>query len=148
MKKEYLLIFIGGLFLLSYILEAVVNPLPNNFATPYDFFNPTIINRYPFTAADIAIKSLALFLAPIILLSFLPNHHLAKGISLLVLSGLTQLYAIQDIAGTAPVLPLEWSISLNLAALCLILPAALQILLGLAKKTKQKLSPSPKLTTD
>ena len=146
MKKEYLFLFIGGLFLLAYILEAIVNPLPNSsFATPYDFLNPNVLNRYPFTTAIIAIKSLAIFLSPLLLLSYLPNHHFAKGIGLLILSGLTQLYAIQDIASSTQVLPLEWSISINLAALALLLPAILQLLLGLAKKTKQKLL-SPKTT--
>lgn len=150
MKKEYLLILVTGLFLLSYVLEAVVNPLKLSLATPYDILNIKILSRYPFTTTDIAIKSLALFLSPLLLISYIPNHHFAKGIGMLILSGLVQLYAIQDIASKAAVLPLEWSLSLNLAALGLLLPALLHLLLGLAKKTKQKLSPKkqPEPLTD
>lgn len=142
MKKEYLFIFIGGLFLLSYVLEAVVNPLKVNLASPYDFLQPATLRLYPFTTAIIAIKSLAIFLTPLWFFSLLGGYHTAKGVTLLVLSGLAQLYAIQEIATGAQVIPLEWSLSLSLAGLALLLPAALQILLGLAKTTKQKLTPA------
>ncbi len=141
MKKEYLFVFIGALFLLSYVLEAVVNPLPNSLASPYDFFNPNNLSRYPFTTADIIIKSLAIFMTPLWLFSLIKGHHTVKGVGLLVLSGLIQLYAIQEVATGAKVIPLEWSISFALAGLAMIIPAILQILLGLAHKTKQKLIP-------
>jgi|SRR3989344_776949 len=140
MKKEYIFIFIAGLFLLAYVLEAVVNPLNLNLATPYDYLKPALLARYPFTTAIIIIRAVALFLAPVWLFSLLSGHHSAKGVTLLVVAGLAQLYAIQEVATRAQVIPLEWSLSLSLAGLALLLPAALQILLGLAHKTKEKLS--------
>lgn len=143
MKKEYLFIFTAGLFLLAYVLEAVVNPLNINLATPYDFLKPTLIARYPFTSAILTIKTIAIFLSPLLLLSYLPKHHLAKGLLLIVLSGLAQLYTIQEVATGAKVIPMEWSLSITFAALALLLPAVIEILLGLAHKTAQKLSPKP-----
>ena len=140
MKKEYTFVFIAGLFLLAYVLEAVVNPLNLNLATPYDYLKPALLARYPFTTAIIIIRALALFLSPVWFFSLLSGYHSLKGVVLLVIAGLAQLYAIQEIATGAQVTPLEWSLSLSLAGLALLLPAALQILLGLAHKTHEKLS--------
>lgn len=145
MKKEHAFVFIAGLFLLAYVLEAVVNPLALNLATPYDYLSPALLARYPFTTAIILIRALALFLAPVWLFSFLSGNHTFKGVTLLLVAGLAQLYAIQEIATGAQLIPLEWSLSLSLAGVALLLPATLQLLIGLAKKTKQKLSP-PKTT--
>lgn len=146
MKKGYLFVFIAGLFLFSYILEVAASPLTVKLTTPYEFLKPDLISRYPFTAIDIAIKSLAIFLTPVLAISLINRHHFAKGIGLLVLLGLVQLYTIQQVATDAKVIPLEWTISLALASLALLLPALLHLLLGLAYKTKQKLSapPNPK----
>lgn len=148
MKKEYLFIFIAGLFLLAYVLEAVVNPLELNLATPYDYLNPALLARYPFTTAIILIRAVAIFLTPLWLFSFLPGNHSLKGVVFLVVAGLAQLYAIQEVATNAQLIPLEWSLSLSLAGLALLLPAVFQLLLGLAKKTKQKFTPSPKPTEE
>ncbi len=142
MKKEYLFIFIAGLFLLAYVLEAVVNPLNLNLATPYDYLSPALLARYPFTTAIILIRAFAIFATPIWLFSFLSGNHSLKGVVLLLVAGLAQLYAIQEIATGAQVIPLEWSLSLSLAGLGLLLPSVLQLLIGLAKKTKQKLTPA------
>ena len=140
MKKEYLFVFIAGLFLLAYVLEAVVNPLALNLATPYDYLSHALLARYPFTTTTILIRAVALFLAPVWLFSLLSGYHSLKGVIFLVVAGLAQLYAIQEIATGAQVIPLEWSLSLSLAGLALLLPAALQILLGLAHKTVRKLT--------
>lgn len=140
MKKEYLFVFIAGLFLLAYVLEAVVNPLNLALTTPYDYLKPALLAHYPFTTAIILIRALAIFLTPVWLFSFLSGNHTLKGVVFLVVAGLAQLYAIQEIATGAQVIPLEWSLSLSLAGVALLLPAVLQLLIGLAKKTKQKLA--------
>lgn len=147
MKKEYVFIFIAGLFLLAYVLEAVVNPLALSLATPYDYLDPAFLTRYPFTTAVILIRAVAIFLTPLWLFSFLSRNHSLKGVVLLLIAGLAQLYAIQEIATGAQLIPLEWSLSLSLAGVALLLPAVVQLLIGLAKKTKQKLSPPPPPTT-
>ena len=70
MEKETVLVVIIGLFLLSYVLDAVVNPLSIRLVTPYQFLNPKLIMMYPFTTASIVIKGLGIFLAPLLFLSF------------------------------------------------------------------------------
>lgn len=131
MKKEYLLILAVGMVILAYVLDAVVNPLTLRLATPYHYFTPEIISQYPFTTVSIVLKALAVFIVPVITLASLGLHRIAKSVTLLVISGLLQLYALQDIATRAYVVPLEWSLGFTLTGFLLLLPAVLYFLTGL-----------------
>jgi len=122
--------FIIGLFLLSYVLDAVVNPLHLNLPTPYHYLDPKVLNLYPFTTASIVIKGIALFLTPLLLLSLVEGYYPAKAGALLILIALMQLYALQDIATKAQVVPLEWALSISLAGVTLILPAIWYFIMG------------------
>jgi hypothetical protein len=122
MKKEYVMVAIIGLFLLSYVLEAAVNPLNLPLSTPYEFINPRYLTLYPFTATTIVIRGLGIFLTPLLLFSFIEGRSSLKGLILLILIGLMQLYALQDVATRAQVVPLEWSLSLSLAGAALAIP--------------------------
>lgn len=123
--KEYQLLIIGGLFLLAYVLEALVNPLAIKLATPYSYLAPVNLLKYPFTTAVIAIKSIAIFWTPLLLLSFINRAFAAKGSILLVLAGLLQLYSLQEIATGAQIIPLEWSLSFSVAGLLLLVPTVI-----------------------
>jgi len=131
MKKEYLLILAVGMVILAYVLDAVVNPLSLRLSTPYHYFTPTIISQYPFTTVSIVLKALAVVILPLITLSSLGLRRMASAGILLVLSGLLQLYALQDIATRAFVVPLEWSLGFTLAGVLLLLPTILYFLTGL-----------------
>jgi|GEM_PF-2075537 len=130
MKKEYSLIFIVGLFILAYVLDAVVNPLTVDLATPYSYLNPEYFTKFPFTTASIVIKSLGLFLIPVWLFGFFEGHHMGKGAVALVLAGLMQLYALQEVATGAKLVPLEWSLSLSIAGAALLIPSVLYLIRG------------------
>ena len=134
---------IVGLIILAYILDAIVNPLALQLPTPYHFFDPANLSEYPFTMTSIIIKSIALFLAPIVIMSMLGFNALIKGVTLLVISGLMQLYALQDIATNAQVIPLEWSLSLTLTGMLLLLPAIIYTLIGAAKKAHKTATHDP-----
>lgn len=123
--KEYQLLIIGGLFLLAYVLEALVNPLTIKLATPYSFLAPTTLLKYPFTTTVIVIKSVAIFWTPLLLLSFVQHAYAAKGSVLLVLAGLLQLYSLQEIATGAKIIPLEWSLAFSVAGILLLLPTVI-----------------------
>jgi hypothetical protein len=144
MKKEVLLVIIIGLFLLSYFLDTLVNPLDLNLATPFHFLlNPEILSTYAFTTASIFIRALAFFLSPLLLMSFWDNNYAAKGGILLVLIALMQLYALQDIATGAQVVPTEWSLSISLAGMALFIPLLWFFLVGLFSKLFSKPPTSP-----
>lgn len=140
MKQEYVLVIIIGFLILAYVLDAIVNPLKISLATPYHFFDPNLIFKYPFTSISITLKALSIFLAPLWFLSFLSFNKVLKGAILLVLSGLMQLYALQDVVSNSNVLPLEWSLSLTLGGLLLLIPSLFYMIAGFIGKAGSKLS--------
>ncbi len=132
--KKALIVTSVGLFLLAYLLEAVVEPLSGarlGIRQPYAYFNPAILSLYPFSTAIIFFRVLAIFLIPVLTGLSIEKNHLAKGGGILVLAALMQLYAVQDVATNARVIPLEWSLSLTGAGALLIIPAVVWILQGL-----------------
>lgn len=141
--KEYQLLIIGGLFLLAYVLEALVNPLAIKLATPYAFLAVGNLLKYPFTTAVVLIKSIAIFWTPLLLLSFINRAFAAKGSILLVLAGLLQLYSLQEIATGAQVIPLEWSLSFSVAGLLLLLPTLIFFLKHSVSGVQKKFSSQP-----
>ena len=143
MKQEYILVIIIGLLILAYVLDAVVNPLKLQLPSPYHFFDPSFLSKYTFTTTSIVIKAIALVIAPLWFLSFLDLSKLTKGAILLVISGLMQLYALQDVATGAQVIPLEWSLSLTLTGVVLLIPTIIFILIGLTKKAHKSLTEGP-----
>ncbi len=130
MKKEYKLIFIVGLFLLAYVLDTVVEPLEVVLASPYAYISSSIFSQYPFTGASIVIKALGIFLTPLFLLSFMEKQYVAKGLILLIVAGLTQLYGIQELTTGAKLLPIEWTVSLALGGAALLAPMVLYFIRG------------------
>ncbi len=137
MKQEYIVILIIGFLILSYVLDAVVNPLQLNLTSPYHFFDPELLAKYPFTTFSIFLKATAAFMTPILILSYLGLNKLINGSILIVLSGLMQLYALQDVVSGSQIIPLEWSLALALAGVILLIPAIIYLIIGFAKKTHQ-----------
>ncbi len=125
MKLEYSVGAIGGLFLLAYVLEAVIDPLTVDLASPYQFVSRQYLSQYPFTAAIIFTRALAIFLTPLFIMTFFKRSYFAKALTLLILAGLMQLYALQNIVTRTFVVNLEWALSLALAGIALLLPAVL-----------------------
>jgi len=130
MPKEYVLVLIIGLFLLAYLLEAVVDPLALPLTTPYQFFTSDNILKVPFTTAVIGVRALAVFITPLWLLSFLSGAFQFKAVALLIASVLIQLYSVQSVASNTVGLPLEWSIALAFAGLLLFLPMLIYFVKG------------------
>jgi len=143
MKHEYILVVIIGLLILTYVLDAIVNPLKLQLPSPYHFFDPQILSKYTFTTTSILIKTTALVMATVWFLSFLSFHRLTKGAILLVISGLMQLYALQDVATNSKVIPLEWSLALTLTGVLLLIPAIIYIFIGLTQKAHKSLTKDP-----
>ncbi|MEN8252780.1 MAG: hypothetical protein ABFQ62_00165 [Patescibacteria group bacterium] len=138
--KEYSLISIVGLFLLAYLLDAIVDPLTLPLKTPYHFLQSEYMLQYPFTSASLIIKSIALFFSPLWIMSLVSQRSVAKASVLLILASLMQLYALQEVATKAGLIPLEWSLSLSLAGVALLLPAIIFFIRGLLLTAHQNIS--------
>ena len=136
MKKEYLFITIMVGLLLAYLLEATVDPLSLKLATPYEYLNLKYASQFPFTAATIIIRSIAIFSIPLLFTSFFQGAYIGKAIFLVIFSALEQLYSLQEIATGTTLLPLEWSLALTLSGLILLIPTLFYLLQGIFQKTK------------
>ena len=145
MKKEYIIAFSIGLIILAYILDAIVNPLDMtlSLSTPYHYLTPEIVQTYAFTFTSVFFKALAIFLSIPTILAALDLKAITKGVSLLIISGLLQLYALQDVATKANVVPLEWSIALTVSGLMLLLPAIINLLIGFFSSFKKETPLTP-----
>jgi hypothetical protein len=129
--KEYVFIFILGLFVLAYLLDAVVNPLAANLPTPYHFFTPTMLAQVPFTTTSVFIKGLGVFLIPILLTSFVKNQFTKKAVVIFVIASLLQLYALQDIVTNSAIIPVEWALALTFAGMALTLLSGYFLIKGM-----------------
>ena len=146
--KEYVLAAIAGLFLLAYVLQSGVKPLNLNLASPYQFLSPGYFKLYPFTSAIILIRGLAMIISPLWVLAWFGPIHTAKAITLLIVSGLMQLFALQQVAGaSAPTVSMEWSLSFTVAGLALLLPMTIFFLKGvtggISGAVNQKITTTP-----
>ena len=119
-----------GFLILGYVLDAVVNPLALNLPTPYHYFTLANLSKYPFTSVSIILKALSLVVSPLLLLASFGIKRFFKGAILLVISGLLQLYALQDVATAAKVIPLEWALGFTLAGLLLLAPILVFLIMG------------------
>lgn len=142
MKKEYILFFAGGMFVLAYVLDAVVNPLSMPLPTPYHYFTLEVFSQYAFTTTSIIIKALAIVSTIVVTISYVKLNRFVKSGILLAISGLMQLYALQDVATNSQIIPLTWSLSLALAGLLLLIPMIMYILLGIFGSTQKRLEES------
>jgi len=140
MKKEYIVVLVLGLFLFAYLLDAVVGPIAADLATPYHYLTPQNLFIYPFSSASLFIKAAGLVIVPVLLLSFFQRMYLLKAASILVLSALYQLYALQQVATNAETIPLEWSLALTLAGLILLIPMVVFLFKGLLSVAHTKLT--------
>lgn len=142
MKKEYIVVFVIGLLLLAYVLDSVVNPLSIAIATPYHYFSPAIYTTYAFTTTSIVLKAIALTAAIVLIVSLFSVNRFVKGGIMLVISALLQLYALQDVASSAHVVPLEWSLAFTLTGMLLFIPMIAYLILGIAGPTHKKIQES------
>lgn len=138
--KEYIFLTICGLFLLAYVLEAVVDPLNIELPSPYNFLTPEYFLKYPFTSAVVGIRGIALLLIPLFLYSYFSKGYFPKAIASLIIGGLMQLYSLQEIATGTTLAPLEWSISLSLAGIAILVPMIYYLILGFAQTMKEKIN--------
>jgi len=142
MKSEYVFVVIIGLFIAAYVLEAIVQPLGLSLPTPYHYINPETLMTYPFTTTVIVVRAIAIFLSPLWVMSFIDGKYQLKGAITLVLAGLSQLYVLQELATGAQILPLEWSLSISLAGIALLIPMIIYFFRGVLSSAHSKLTGS------
>lgn len=148
MIKEYLLIAIIGLFLASSVLNYFAGPVVISLTNPVQFLAPAVISKYPFTAVEIGLRTLAIFLSLILALSLIEKNYFPKAVISLFLGALGIFYAIQQIATFGRVTPIQWTLSFAYAGFMLILAIVYYLIRGIIEGvyiglTKGKKSEGP-----
>lgn len=146
MIKEYLLITIVGLFLASYVLNYFAGPVTISLKNPLQFLTTAALSKYPFTAVEIGLRTIALFLSLVLLLSLIEKKYFLKAAISLVLGALGILYAIQQIATFSRVTPIQWTLSFAYTGFALLPLIGYYLIRGLIEGvygglTKDKPSP-------
>jgi hypothetical protein len=111
MKKEYFFLVIVGFFLASYVLNFLAGPVSLALRSPFQFLTATNLAKYPFTAVEIALKTITLTLSLVLILSLIEKNYLLKAVVVLIAGALGILYAIQQIATSARVTPVQWTLA-------------------------------------
>lgn len=126
--KEYLLITVVGLFLAASVLNYFAGPVVISVKDPLQFLTPLFLHKYPFTAMEIGLRTIALFLSIILALSLMEKKYFLKAASSLFLGALGIFYAIQQIATFGRVTPIQWTLAFAYAGFTL-LPAIVYYLI-------------------
>lgn len=140
MKKEYFLVLILALFILSSVLDFLAGPAKPALKIPFDFLKPAILAVYPLTAVSVGVKTLFISLALLLGFSMIEDLYLAKALALFFLAVLSELYAIQQIATNSRVTPLEWTLGFAATGIVLLLPAMVFMVIGAVKTVHNKLT--------
>lgn len=143
MKREYFATVAVSFFILSYVLDflggAVALPIKN----PFDLLQQRLFSTYPFTAVSVGFKTLASFIAILLFLKMIEQKYLAKGAFLIFLSAMMELYSIQQIATNSLNLPMVWIVAISYTGILLLLPAIINLFIGVAKKIHRGVTSLP-----
>ncbi|MBI5126897.1 hypothetical protein HZA76_00360 [Candidatus Roizmanbacteria bacterium] len=131
MKKEYSAVAILGLFILAYVFDSVAGPVTILLKSPFDYVNPDLLSRYPFTTVSIMIRTVALFSSVLLIFSFFQKKLLTKGLIIFFIAAMFVLYAIQELATGLEFIPIQWTMALTWTGLLLVIPSFIFIFLGL-----------------
>ncbi len=131
MKKEYTAVAILIMFILAYVFDSIAGPVNILLKSPFDYVNPDLLSRYPFTTVSIVIRTIALFSSILLVFSFFSKKTLQKGLTMLFIAAMFVLYAIQELASGIELIPIQWTMALTWTGLLLVIPSIIMIILGL-----------------
>lgn len=143
MKKEYLAIIGVAFFILGYVMDLLAGPIYIPLQSPFDFLKQPIISTYPFTAASVGLKVTVIIIGILISISFIAEKQLAKGIFLVFLTALFELYSIQQIATGNRLISLPWSLGFAFSGILLLMPALIYVVVGLGRLLHRKITKEP-----
>ncbi|OGY24618.1 MAG: hypothetical protein A2172_03880 [Candidatus Woykebacteria bacterium RBG_13_40_15] len=130
--KEVWLVVAAVMFLLSYLIDRLAGPVNISVKAPIAFLTSSFMLRtYPFTAAAIIIRSLAIFVSSMLIISLFERKYFSKAIFLLLAGVLAEFFALQQLATGFRVTTIQWTLSIAYGSLTLVLGIAWLILKGI-----------------
>ncbi len=140
MKKEYFLIAAVALFILGYVIDWLAGPIGVSILNPFDFLTQPVISDYPFTGVSIGLKAIFILIITLIPLTYIPEKQVAKGVFLIFLTALFELYSIQQIATGYQMVSMTWSLAFSYSGVLLLIPAVIYIVIGIGRLLHRKIT--------
>ena len=138
-----MLVAIIAMFILSYVIDLLAGPVGISIENPFHFLKQPIISTYPFTALSIGLKVAVIIISILNILTLIAEKQLAKGIFLIFLTAIFELYSIQEIATGNRFISLPWSLSFAFSGVVLLIPALVYIVIGIVRVIHRKISKEP-----
>lgn len=138
MKKEYFLVAAFAFFGLAYVLDYFAGPVSFVLLSPLTFLTKSYLNSYPLTAFAIAIRALGIFISLLLLFSVIEKQYFVKAFTVFVISVLSELYAVQQIATGMRTTSIQWTLSISYAGIISITAIIFYIVAGVIYSVKQK----------
>jgi hypothetical protein len=119
-KKEAWLVVAAVGFLLAWLIDRLAGPVSISVGSPIAFLKSTVIlNKFPFTATAIIIRSLAIFISTMLVVSLFEKNYFTKAIVLFFVGLLAEFYAIQQLANGFKLTTIQWTLSIAYGSLLL-----------------------------
>ena len=135
MKKiqaEVWIVIVAALFLISWGIDKIGGPVSIVVNAPIAFLKSSVLlHTYPFTATSIIIRTVALFISVMLLISYFKGKYFVKAISLFFIGILAEFYAIQQLTTGSRLTTIQWTLSIAYASVTLILGIVWMILKGI-----------------
>ena len=111
--KEVWLVVVIVAFLIAYLIDKLAGPVAITVKAPLVFLTSSfMLKKYPFTATAIIIRSLAIFVSAMLILSLFEKKYFTKAVSLVFAGLLAEFFAIQQLATGFRVTTIQWTLSI------------------------------------
>jgi len=131
-QSEVWIVVTAVFFVLSWLIDKLGGPVKIVVKEPVAFLkSSTLLHTYPFTATAIIIRTIAIFLAAMVILSFIRGKYFTKAIALFFVGILGEFYAIQQLATGSHLTTIQWTLSIAYGSLTLILGIIWMVLKGI-----------------
>jgi hypothetical protein len=139
MRKEISFVIALCLFALAWGLDTIAGPVALRIKDPIEFFSTPVISKYPLTGVAVVLRSIAIFISLILILSLFEKKQFIKAAVLLFIAGVFELYAIQQLASGIRTTPIQWTLSFAYAGIISPIGLIYYILSGIFGGVKEKL---------
>lgn len=143
MKKEYIAVLALSLIALSYVMNYLAGPISIPVNSPVTFITKGMFQKIPFTATEIAFRTLGIVTTLTLILSFMGKAYGVKAFIAFAVGSLGELFAFQQLATSGRVLPVQWNLSIAYAAPLFAIPLVYYIVRGIVEGLHKTLAGGP-----
>lgn len=145
--KEIWLVVAVVAFLIAYLIDVIAGPVTIVIGAPIAFLESSqLLHTYPFTATAIIIRSFAIFVSTMLIVTSIMNRkYFTKAAVLFFIGLLGEFYAVQQLTTGSHLTTIQWTLSIAYGSLALTIGIIGMILMGIWGTFNQKEEPTPKV---